>query len=181
MQEAIREPLVYGSEHGPVMLTVRRHHVADGEGHLSPHYDIISYDAPAILSYEELTAGRLDGYREFLQSCISADPSIGTTQLIGMLETTHAVSAQTRTMQWWRDTNLPVSTPMADLPLNEAMDAYDALFGPSSEAPIETATADAVIAIDDTDSTIPAAVELAAGAMDSCIGGIGGMTNSVHG
>ena len=70
---------------------------------------------------------------------------------------------------------------LEDLPLHEACDAYDALFGPSSEAHIETATVDAVIAIDDTDSTIPAAIELAVGAMDSCVGGIGDMTNSVQG
>ena len=43
VQEGIPAPLVYGSEHGRVRMTVRRHSVADGAGHLSPHYDITSY------------------------------------------------------------------------------------------------------------------------------------------
>ena len=37
-------PLVYGSELGPVRLTVRLLKVADGAGHLSDHDDVISYD-----------------------------------------------------------------------------------------------------------------------------------------
>ena len=37
VQDTIPEPLVYGSELGPVCLTVRRHYVKDGEGHESPH------------------------------------------------------------------------------------------------------------------------------------------------
>ena len=56
VQAPIREPLVYGSELGPVRLTVRLHKVADGAGHLSDHYDVISYEAPTIISFEELNA-----------------------------------------------------------------------------------------------------------------------------
>ena len=40
VQDTIPEPLVYGSELGPICLTVRRCYVEDGEGHLSPHYDV---------------------------------------------------------------------------------------------------------------------------------------------
>ena len=49
VQDGIRDPLVYGSEHGHVRLTVRRHFVGDGNGHESPHYDIISYEASRYL------------------------------------------------------------------------------------------------------------------------------------
>ena len=45
---------VYGSQFGPVCLTVRRHYVKDGAGHPSPHFDVISYTAPAIPEYESL-------------------------------------------------------------------------------------------------------------------------------
>ena len=44
VQEGIPAPLVNGSEHGRVRMTVRRHSVADGAGPLSPHYDIMSYE-----------------------------------------------------------------------------------------------------------------------------------------
>ena len=102
VQDEIRDPLVYGSDRGPVKLTMRRHFVADGEGHCSARFDILSYDTPDILSYEELTMDRLDGYSEFLQTCLRADPSIGNTALIGMLETTHAVSAKNSIINFWR-------------------------------------------------------------------------------
>ena len=75
VQAPIHEPLVYGS--GPVCLKLRRHEVADGAGHLSPHFDIISYEAPAILEYESLGVAKLDAYRDFLSATISADATIG--------------------------------------------------------------------------------------------------------
>jgi len=129
VQAPILEPLVYGSELGPVCLTVRRLFTADGEGHLSPHYDVVSYEAPTILTFEELGAKKLDAYKEFLLNAIRADSGIGNTELIAMLEETHGVSAKTSTMRWWRGSrNKPKHTPMADLPLHEACDAYDALF-----------------------------------------------------
>ena len=62
VQEPLLEPLVYGSQFGPVRLTLRRHEVADGAGHLSPHYDIISYEAPTILEYESLGVAKLNAY-----------------------------------------------------------------------------------------------------------------------
>lgn len=179
VQDTMPPLLVYGSELRPIRLTLRRRYVTDGQGHRSHHYDVISCEAPTIKTYEELTATKLDRLREFLQSCMRADRSIGNTALIGMLEETHGAPATNRTMTWWRARNKPVkSTPCADLQLNEACDAYDTLFGPSSEAPLEAATANAVVSIDDTDSTIPARIELAVGNMD--IGGIGDMPNSAH-
>ena len=60
VQDTMPAPLVYGSEHGPVCLTVRLHNVADGAGHLSPHYDVVSYEAPTILTFEDLGAKKLD-------------------------------------------------------------------------------------------------------------------------
>ena len=33
VQDGLRAPLVYGSEHGAMRLTIRRHHVTDGAGH----------------------------------------------------------------------------------------------------------------------------------------------------
>ena len=41
VQDAMPAPLVYGSELGPVRLTVRRLFTTDGAGHDSPHYDVI--------------------------------------------------------------------------------------------------------------------------------------------
>jgi hypothetical protein len=102
VQDTMPAPLVYGSELGPVRLTVRRHYITDGGGHESPHYDVISYEAPAIKTYEELTATKLDGYKDFLSSAICADASIGNTQLIDMLEEKHGVSAKVGAMKWWR-------------------------------------------------------------------------------
>ena len=94
-----------------------------------------------------------------------ADRSIGNTALIGLLEETHGVSAKNGTMKWWRGRNkLVMPTPMADLPLHEACDAYDALFGPS---------ADAMIAIDDTDSTIPGTSSVAISIEPNVATGIG--------
>ena len=66
VQKDMRRPLVYASELGTVQLTVRRHYISDGAGHLSPHYDVISYETPTIKSYEELAATTLDAYRDFL-------------------------------------------------------------------------------------------------------------------
>ena len=100
VQEGIREPLVYGSEHGPVKLTMRRHFVADGAGHLSPHFDIISYEGLEILSYEEVGLHGLDNYSEFLQSCLRADPSSGNTAVIPMLTSAYAVSAKDSTINF---------------------------------------------------------------------------------
>ena len=54
VQAPMLEPLVYGSELGAVGLTVRRHLIADGQGQLSPHYDVISYDATLFLSMSHL-------------------------------------------------------------------------------------------------------------------------------
>ena len=92
-------PLVYGSELGPVRLTVRRHFSMDGAGHESPHYDVISYEAPAIMAYEELTATKLNAYMDFRGHIIAADRTIGNTQLISLLEEQHRVSAKTTTMK----------------------------------------------------------------------------------
>ena len=97
LQDTIRDELVYASELGPVRLTVRRHYIGDGSGKLSPHFGIVSHDPPLIKVYEELPAFRLDAYRDFLQSCMRADRSIGNTALIGMLEETHGVSAKNGT------------------------------------------------------------------------------------
>ena len=88
-------PLVYGSELGPIRLTVRLHKVADGAGHLSDHYDVISYEAPTTVALEELTAKKLDAYKDFLVNAISADSAIGNTELITMLEERHGVAAKT--------------------------------------------------------------------------------------
>ena len=60
VQALILEPLVYGSELGPVCLTVRRIDTADGDGHISPHFDVISYELPSIPTYESLGVDKLD-------------------------------------------------------------------------------------------------------------------------
>ena len=93
VQDTIPEPLVYGSELGRVRMTLRRHFVADGAGHRSPHYDIVSYEWRPQPSYESLPSYRLDAYSHFLQSCIQADATIGNTALVEMLERDHGVSA----------------------------------------------------------------------------------------
>ena len=174
VQASMPAPLVYGSELGPIGITVRRHFIADGERHLSPRYDVISYEAPLIMAYEELTATKLDGYKAFLCWAISAEPTIGNTELTNMLEEKHGVSAKNGTMKWWRGRNKRLLASMARQSLLDACDAYDALIasmGPSSEPPIEVDT------IEDTDMTIPAPSELAVGVMDND----GAMANSAHG
>ena len=102
VQDTIPEPLVYGSELGPICLTVRRCYVEDGGGHLSPHFDVISCEAPTMRTYEELGSKKLDGYKDFLCSVLCADPTIGHTALIGLLEAEHGVSAKVSTMRYWR-------------------------------------------------------------------------------
>ena len=71
VQDGLRAPLVYGSEHGAVRLALRRHHVTDGAGHSSPHFDIISYDKTDTPSYEELGGDGLDTYHDFLNLAYS--------------------------------------------------------------------------------------------------------------
>ena len=105
VQDTISAPLVYGSERGPVQLTLRRCYVTHGQGHQPRHYNIVSYEAPAIKTYHELTFSRLDGYKDFLCQALSADRTIGNTQLINLLEEEHGVSAKTSTMKHWRKAN----------------------------------------------------------------------------
>ncbi len=129
VQDAILEPLVYGSELGPVCLTLRRHYVKDGEGHSSPHYDVISYVAPTMQTYEELGSKLLDGYKDFLCSALCADPTMGNTALIGMLEAEHGVSAKVSTIRYWRgrESIKQHIASMARLQLSDALDTYDAM------------------------------------------------------
>ena len=122
----MQAPLVHGSQLGPVCLTVRRHFIADGAGRLSPHYDVISYEAPTIMTYEELAASKLDGYKTFLCGAISAEPTTGNTQLINMLEENHCVSAKTVNMKWWGNGNRRLIVTMARQSLAETCDVYDA-------------------------------------------------------
>ena len=80
------------------------------------------------------------------------------------------ICKQKKTMTWWRGKNKRLIASMARLPLTEACDVFDAMIasmGPSSEPPIEAATANAVITIDETDRITGAPIELAVGAMDS--------------
>ena len=87
-----------------------------------------------------------------------------------MLEAKHGVSAKNDAMKWWRSKNKRLLASMARLTLAEAYDAFDAMIAsmcPSSEPAIETATANAVITIDETDSITRASIELSVGAMDS--------------
>ena len=125
VQDTIPEPLVYGSELGPVCLTVRRHYVKDGEGHLSPHYDVISYVAPTIKTYETLGSKLLDSsYKDFLCSALCADRTMGNTALIGMLEAEHGVSAKVSTIRYWRgrESIKQHIASMARLQLSDALD-----------------------------------------------------------
>lgn len=108
---------------------MRRHFVADGEWHLFLHYDIISYDTPSIISYEDLPTWRLHYYRDFLCRTVSANHTIGNTQLINMLRTTHGVSTKTLTMNHWRNANTHHMASMADMPLPATRDAFDAMMG----------------------------------------------------
>ena len=153
VQDTIPEPLVYGSELGPVCLTVRRHYVKDGEGHSSPHYDVISYVAPTIKTYEKLGSKLLDGYKDFLCSALCADRTIGNTALIEMLEAEHGVSAAVSTMRYWRgrESIKEHIASMARKQLSDALDTYDAMI--DSMGP-------AVITIDEP-------IELSVGANDS--------------
>ena len=129
VQDIVPEPLVYGSELGPVCLTVRRHYVKDGEGHPSPHYDVISYVAPTFKTYEKLGSKLLDGYTDFLCSALCADRTIGTTALTEMLEAEHGVSAAVSTIRYWRgrESIKQHIASMARLQLSDALDTYDVM------------------------------------------------------
>ena len=162
VQDTIPEPLVYGSELGPVCLTVRRHYVKDGEGHESPHYDVISHVAPTIKTYEELGSKLLDGYKDFLCRALFADPTIGNTALIGMLEAEHGVSAKVSTIKYWRGRQSIKEhiASMARVQLSDALDTYDAMIdsmGPAVITIDEPIDLSGAITIDDG---TPAPIEL---------------------
>ena len=80
-------------------------------------------------TYEELGSKKLDGYEEFLCSVLCADPTIGHTALIGMLEAEHGVSAKVSTMRYWRgrESIKERIVSMARKQLSDALDTYDAM------------------------------------------------------
>ena len=169
VQDTIPEPLVYGSELGPVCLTVRRHDVKDGEGHESPHYDVISHLAPTIKTYEELGSKLLDGYKDFLCRALFADPTIGNTALIGMLEAEHGVSAKVSTIKYWRgrESIKQHIASMARVQLSDALDTYDSMIdsmGPDVITIDEPIDFPAAITIDDG---TPVPIELDTNADDA--------------
>ena len=43
----------------------RKHFPTDGDGHLSPHFSVISYEPPSFLTYESLGVDKLDAYKAF--------------------------------------------------------------------------------------------------------------------
>jgi hypothetical protein len=180
VQDGLAAPLVYGSEHGAVRLTIRRHDVTDGAGHSSPHFDIISYDKADTPAYEELGGDRLDPYHDFLQSCLLAERTIGNTALIQKLEAAYGVSCKNSTMAWWRGKVRRAAAATARISLHEACDAYDAMIAsmdPSS-GPTHLPAPPTVIAIDGKDDAIEASSEPVHGAMEIVVVPIGVMTDN---
>ena len=104
-------------------------------------------------TYEELGSKRLDGYKDFLCSVLCANPTIGHTALIGMLEAEHGVSAKVSTIKYWRgrESIKEHIASMARVQLSDALDTYDAMIDSMDPA---------VITIDET-------IELSVGANDS--------------
>jgi hypothetical protein len=129
-------------------LTVRKHFIADGEGHLSPHYDVISYDATLFPEYESLGVDKLESYKDFLSAAISACPTIGNTELINMLEQKHGVTATNSSMAQWRRRTKRLIAAMARQELVAACDTFDAMnetMGPAAitiEETIDATTGD---------------------------------------
>jgi hypothetical protein len=52
-------PAVYGEQYGPPKMTIRHYYVTDGQGHKSPHYDIIAVTSLLGCLIDGSTHGRL--------------------------------------------------------------------------------------------------------------------------
>ena len=78
----------------------------------------------------------MESYKEFLSAAISACPTIGSLELINMLEQKHGVDAANSSMAGWRRRKKNLIAAMARQDPVEACDTHDAMIECMSPAVI---------------------------------------------